>query len=176
MRWLGSVILVAGLCLAHSISLRAEDWSSCASDLDSLRRAARDASEAAERAESERDEYENNKRELEDCLNYPKMHDLMGDKCQSLRWDYDSARSSYRSALSTLDSELDTVRRRYQSVQSSCALTAPGSGASRSGASKGKSLCDLYRQYKGSLPIKTLMDMCRQNLSQEECKRCLEIP
>jgi len=105
----------------------AQDWSSCADDLDRLRRGARNASDAAEQAKYAAEQAEYAREELENCLMFPDVYDLLEDGCQSYRWDYESARSDYESAYSeyesarsNVESELDTVGRRIRNVNGSC--------------------------------------------------------
>ena len=171
MRWLIFVVL---FIIAPSIC-QAADWSSCADDLDRLRRAVRDASDAAEEAESARQEFESKKEELENCIHFPDIYDLMQDKCQSLRWDYESARSNYESALNNLEDELDTVARRIRSVEWSCEVQFTGPTYKKSDNSKISSNCALFRSYKGKIPIATLLESCKKVMSEKECKKCLGI-
>ena len=132
------------------------DWNGCADDLDGLRRAARDANEAATEVKSQADDYD-------DCRRFPDIHDLLHDGCQS-------DRSEYQSAISNLGSELDTVQRRVRSVASSCStnvvMTPPV-------PSSDNRMCDLYRSYKASLPIAALMKICKENMPEAECLTCL---
>lgn len=94
----------------------ASDWNSCADELDRLRRASRDATDAANEVKSKADE-------LENCKQYPDMYDDHGDGCSSKA-------SDYRSALGTLKSELDTVNRRIKSVSSYCGVNLSTLGES----------------------------------------------
>ena len=165
--------LVLILGVAYSM---ADDWSSCADDLDRLRRASRDASEAAERAESAKQEFEDKKEELQNCINYPDIYDLMQDQCQSLRWDYDSSKSDYESALYDLESELSTVESRIRSVEWSCGISfsRPSRGKTSSKA-KTQSDCSVFRSFIGKLPLNTIINYCKKYMSESECKKCLEI-
>ncbi|MBI4826586.1 MAG: hypothetical protein HY807_09240 [Nitrospirae bacterium] len=133
-----SIIFISILMLLTCTSsiIWAEDWGSCASELDSLRRAASYASDAAQSAESAKNEYEDKKEEVEDkkndlrsCLDFPDIYDLYGDRCESQRReyndavdDYNSAKSDYQSALSILESELSTVGSKIRWVESSCGV------------------------------------------------------
>jgi chromosome segregation ATPase len=110
----GRVLLI--LIFIYIPFAQASDWSSCADDLDRLRRAARDASDLAQQVELAKQEFESKKRELENCLNYPETYAFMRDRCQSLRWGYESALSRYKSELSNLESELNTIESRIRSV------------------------------------------------------------
>ncbi|MBU2227408.1 MAG: hypothetical protein KJ936_07035, partial [Proteobacteria bacterium] len=91
--------------LSPSLS-NSTDWYSCADDLDRLRRAARDAADVANDVKSKADDFEN-------CKRFPDIYDLIQDRCRGKAYDY-------QSALSNLESELNTVDRRIRSVSSSC--------------------------------------------------------
>jgi hypothetical protein len=165
-----TVILIFGfITFAH-----AADWSSCADELDRLRRAARDASDAAQQVESAKEELESNKDELENCINYPQMYDLMRDRCQSKRWDYDSALSNYKSQLSNLENELNTVESRIRSVQWSCDFQFAIASPTGTTKAPGEDPCSTYRNYKNRLPISTLVEICKKYMTEDECKKCLE--
>jgi hypothetical protein len=155
------ILLFSTLC-AWSVAYTA-DWDSCADDLDRLRRAARDATDAANEVKSNADDFEN-------CKRYPDMYDFFRDRCQSKAYDY-------KSAVSTLESELNTVDRRVRSVNSSCGIdissirSAPAA-RSRAPSSENR-MCDLYRSYKNKLPMKNLLEACTKSMSEAECKKCL---
>ena len=155
------ILLFATLC-AWSVAYTA-DWDSCADDLDRLRRVARDATDAANEVKSKADDFEN-------CRRYPDMYDLMRDRCQSKAYDY-------KSAVSTLESELDTVDRRVRFVNSSCGIDISSIGSAPAAKSRTPSsqnrMCNLYRSYKNKLPIKTLIETCTKSMSETECRKCL---
>lgn len=144
------VCLLASLMM-FSVSLVGVTWEDCASELDRLRRAARDASSAAEDAATAREEYvscQQNRDPNDDC---------------------DSQRSSYESAVSMAESELDTIARRIRSVVASCELPVPSAAT----GSESGSLCNLYQSYRGKVPLETLLESCRKRLPESECRRCL---
>jgi hypothetical protein len=111
-------------CVAVVVGLlstaEAQDWSSCSYDLDAIRWAARDASYEAEASDSAEQDFEQARDDLQSCLDFPDVYDLLEDGCQSQRWEYDSARSEYESALSNLEYELSTVARKIRGAESSC--------------------------------------------------------
>ena len=160
------------------------EWSSCASDLDDLRQAADDASDAAESAERARRDYEDKKEELEHCLRFPDVYDLLRDRCRSYRWDFESARDDYQSKLRHLQSELSDVDSKVGSVSISCrydvgSVRAPAISpkSPRSSSGTGQSIpnwCGVFRQYKGKLPRENILQVCRKNHSQDECVKCLD--
>lgn len=166
------IIILIFICVSF---VQAADWSSCAYDLDRLRRAARDASDAAEQVDSAKDEFESKKDELEDCLNFPDVYDLMVDGCQSMRWDYESALSNYKYEISNLKNELNTVENRIQSVQWSCGYEFSVRSVAGQSEVKGENICNLYRSYVSRLPMITLLEICKKSMTEEECKKCLEI-
>ena len=168
-------IFLVFLILIYIPFAQATDWDSCADDLDDLRRAADVASDAAKEVQSAKEELESKKDELENCINYPKIYDLMRDRCQSVRWDYESALSDYKSKLSYLESELDTVQSRIRSVQLSCNYQfSIGFGQPRPGI-QSRDRCETFRKYKGVLPMETLLELCKKYMTGDECKKCLEI-
>jgi len=168
-------ILVVILTCSYIPFAYAADWGSCAGELDRLRRAARDASDAAQQVESAKQELESEKDELENCINYPDIYDLMDDRCQSQQWDYDSARDNYKSQISNLESELNTVESRIRSVQWSCdfqfSITPPTGGLKV----PEKDSCNIYRYFKNKIPIPTLLETCKKSMTEDECKKCLDI-
>jgi chromosome segregation ATPase len=96
--------IVSAAPIAHAPTL---DLGDCHDELDRLRRAASDASVAAEEGHSKREEFE-------DCKRDRDTYDLMGDGCRSRL-------SDYQSALSDLESKMDDLDSRLRSVQTSCA-------------------------------------------------------
>lgn len=76
------------------------DWSSCASSLTKLHRAARDASGYAEGLENSKREAEEEKKKLDNCRRYPEMYDLYSDGCETARRRATNAQNSYKSELS----------------------------------------------------------------------------
>jgi len=184
-------IMLVILILVHIPFAQATDWSSCADELDRLRRAAADASEAAEHVQEYKEELESKKRELEDCLSYPDSYDVMHDRCQSIRWDYESALSDYKSSLSDLESELNTLESRLRSVQWSCDFQfilamppkipkvqekkLPRVLEKEPPKVQKKDPCSLYQKYKSSIPKATLLELCKKSMSEDECKKCLDI-
>ena len=168
MRRLGEGIAV----LLVATGVLAADWSSCHDDLDTLRRRASDASDAAEQVAQAADELDTKRREWEDCRTFPGVYDLLGDGCQSQRLDYESARDEYESAKSTLESNLDDVDSAQRSVSVSCDY-AFGS-AMGPGRRPVDSLCRLLQRYKGRVPSASLMETCKKSRSEQDCKKCLE--
>ena len=173
------VIFISLVCLfqiSSAVFGLADDWSSCADDLDRLRHASRDASEAAERAESAKQEFEDKREDLQNCINYPDIYDLMQDQCQSLRWDYESAKNDYESALYDLQSELSTVESRIRSVEWSCGVSfSRTTGGTAQSKPKRRGDCSVFRSLIGKFPINTILDYCKKYMSENECKKCLEM-
>jgi hypothetical protein len=105
--------------------------------------------------------------ELENCRNFPDSFDLMRDRCRSLISDFESD-------VSNLRSELDNTDRRVRNVNNSCDVNI-GSlrGTAPTGRATGNKMCDVYRSYKGKLPVETLVQACAKSMSGDECKKCL---
>ncbi len=154
-------VLLIGLAQWLPSASSAADWSSCADDLDRLRRASSDAADIANDVESKADEFQN-------CKSFPEIYDLLKDGCS-----YKA--HSYRSAKSSLDLELDTVNRRARSVSSSCsvAISAIDIPATSLEPSKDYLWCDIYRPYKGKLPTEKLIKLCTEYKSEPDCRKCL---
>ena len=142
------------LMLFHGQVLAA-DWDNCSYELDRLRRAAANASDAATTAGSKEDD-------LEDCRNFPDIYDFFRDGCRTRVNDY-------RSALSTLNGELSALDSRIRSVASSC-----GGSTVPQRPSSGNRFCDLYRSYAGTLPRETILKVCTQDMPEADCRTCLE--
>lgn len=155
----------------------AQDWGSCASDLDDLRRTAEDASSEAEDAGSKKEEADQAEDDLRQCLQFPEIYDLLRDRCSGKRSDYEVARSSYRSQLSALQSSLDDVDSKVRSVSSSCGYNIsrmPSTAPSVPQGVRSPAQCAVYLRYKGRLSVQSLMQLCRKQMSAEECKKCLD--
>lgn len=138
----------------------AEDWSSCSSDLDRMRRAARDIKDLAEQLSSLASELDS----LADRANYCRRGDA-SSHCDGISHDLRSRQSDFRLQLLQLSSELNTLVTRFKHVKSACGIP-----------SSGNSLCDVYRSYKGRLPSADLQRLCKENMTEEQCKQCLETP
>ena len=155
-------LLVFTVGLLPSLAISA-DWDSCVDDLDRLRRATRDAIDAANAVKS-------TAHELENCKQYPDIFDLMRDRCQSKTIEY-------RVALNALKNMMTSVEKRIRSVSSSCGVglsSVGGSPYARPGSpSAGDPKCDLYRSYRNKLPLEKLMNVCTQSISETECRKCL---
>jgi hypothetical protein len=161
MKWIALLVFVF-VGFLPSLAFSA-DWDSCADDLDRLRRAARDATDVANDVKSKADDFEN-------CKRYPDTYDLMQDRCRSKAYDY-------QSALSNLESELNTVDRRVRSVSSSCGIDLSSIGTPSyqkpRTPSSGNRICDIYRSYMNKVPLETLIKTCTQSMSEAECRKCL---
>ena len=176
--------MIATLLYISIQNAHSAEWSTCASDLDDLRRAADDANDAVEIAERVRREYEDKKDELENCLQFPDVYDLLRDRCQSYRWEFQSARDDYQSRLRSLESELSDVDSKVRSVSDSCRYdvgsVAVPSTRQRSPATRGSTgqsipaWCRVFRQYKGRLPRENLLAVCTKSHSHNECVSCID--
>lgn len=141
----------------------AADLSSCADDLDRLRKASRDASDQASTARSKQSD-------LEDCRNDRDGAEYKNDRCRDKASDFESAMSSLRS-------EMDTVDGRIRSARTSCGYNLTSIDGTATTLPRpegtGDSQCDLYRGYRGKLPFDALIKTCSQYMSEGDCKRCL---
>ena len=160
-----SVLMVAQLTATQSISA---DWDGCHDELDNTRKAAADASDAAEEAHSKLTDFE-------DCKQDPDTYDLMHDNCRSLLADYESATSDAENALDDLDTRL-------RSVQDTCGFEFTLNKLSASEAaqkrldSANRRLCTSYKRFIPTLSAANVLAMCKQSQSEEWCKACLGLP
>ena len=152
--------------------LLASDWRSCQDDLDTLRRRASGASDAAEQVDQAAEELDTKRQEWQDCRAFPEIHDLLRNGCQSQRWDYESAQNEYESTKSSLESELDSVDSALRSASGSCDYSFSAGAASP--RTRVDPVCRLLQRYKGRIPPAALLDMCKKSRSEEDCKRCLQ--
>jgi len=155
----------------------AQDWSSCASDLDDLRRRADDASTAAQNAEQMKRDFESAEEEFRQCRQFPQIYDFLRDGCQAKRYELDSANSSYRSSLNSLRSELDDVDSKVRSAASSCGFDLArllGPPPSVPAGVHNPNQCAIYLRYKGRIPEQSLLGICAKQMSTDECRKCLE--
>jgi hypothetical protein len=170
-------LLVALLNLGLAVPAASQEWSSCSSDLDSLRRRASDASSNAEDADSAQRKFKSAEDELRQCVQMPQVFDLLRDGCRMKRSDYESARSDYRSKLEDLKSGLDDVDSKIRSAGSSCGFDfSRVVGPPRvvpQGVQK-PDVCAVYLRYKERLPAQSLIDMCSKQMPADQCRKCLE--
>jgi hypothetical protein len=163
-----------GACLLLSVILLGADWSSCQSDLDTLRRRASDASDKASEVEDADSTMQNKRREVEQCRSYPRIYDIYRDGCRSQADEYRSARSNFESEKSDLESALDDVDSSLRSVSSSCEFSFSSSGRS-GGGQEGDSLCRLLQRMKGRVAPEKLMETCtKAGKSLEQCRACVQ--
>lgn len=171
------VVALALLFVAATAS--AQDWSSCASDLDDLRRRADDASSAAQDTDSKQRRFKIAEDELRQCLQFPQIYDFLRDGCQSKRSEYDSARSSYRSQLSSLQSAIEDVDYKIRSSNSSCGVEltrVQGPAPAMPAGVQRPEQCAVYLRYKGRLPYSSLLETCTKNMPADQCRKCLGEP
>jgi len=162
----GLVVAVGILASARAARAPVLELDSCHGDLDRLRRAASDASDAAEDADSKREDFEH-------CRRDPDTYDLTGNGCLSRR-------SDYQSALSDLESKMDDLDSRLQSVQSSCeyefSINRMSSleAAQRHQLAAQRRLCVSYQGFLTlGLPPNSVLQLCEKNMDVQWCKACL---
>ena len=171
-----SILWKAAALLLLSANSYAQDWSSCASELDSLRRRASDASSVAQDMEYKHGRLKSAENDLRQCLSAPQVFDLLRDGCRSKRSDYESAKSAYASQLDSLKSRLDDVDSKIRNVSGSCGIDLSrtlGPPPTVPAGVKSPEQCAVYLRYKGRLPAQALLDTCSKQMSLEECRKCL---
>jgi chromosome segregation ATPase len=187
------LLLLAVVMMSFADAAKAIDWSSCQNDLDRLRRAARDAADAAEQAasayddlESARSDAESQASDLQSAINSLRYCQSNRRECSSERWRFESARSNYESARSrfesarsnyeyaksSADSEMDGVSLRVRSSEYSCD-TSLGAVVGEKAAAIDP-VCRTIQRYKGRVSAAELVDFCKRSNSEADCRRCLE--
>lgn len=171
------LLIIAITAILLHVTAIAQDWSSCASDLDDLRRRADDASTSAQDADQKQRRFKYAEDELRQCRQFPQVYDLLRDGCQTKRYELDSTSSSYRSSLNSLRSSLDDVDSKVRSAASSCGFDLArllGPPPTVPAGVRNPNQCSIYLQYKGRLPKQSLLDTCAKQMSVDECRKCLE--
>lgn len=141
-----------------STPVNAVDFFDCQNELSRLRRDASNAESAASSAESAKQDYES---------------------CSQNRsaYSYDDCgykKSTYSSAINSLISELDSINTRIRRIQNSCEYDmARVNSSSRHIAPQKVSRCEPYIAYRNKLPYDSLMKVCKQNMPEAECNKCL---
>jgi hypothetical protein len=142
------------------------DLDSCQDDLDRVRRAASDGSDAAEDAKRKHDEFES-------CTGDTQFHDRMGDGCRHRK-------SDYQAALVELESEMDTLDGRLRSVQDDCGydftfnrMSALEASQHRLESSR-RRLCTSLKQLVAlGVSPNNVFQNCKTNMDEQFCKACL---
>lgn len=164
------------LCFSLTASASAQDWSSCESDLDGLRRRAGDASSQASSANDYFGRVKSAQEELQQCRRFPEMYDFFKDGCAGKRNEYSAALSAYRTQLGNLQSSLEDVDSKIRATNSSCTselVATLGPPPSVPDAVKNKQMCSVFLRYKRSLPVSALVGMCTKQMPESECLVCL---
>jgi hypothetical protein len=160
------ISVVLGIVTASPAHAPSPELDSCHDDLDQVRKAASDASEAAEEAKSKFEEFD-------DCKRDPDVYDLLHDGCRSHRDDYESAQSD-------LESKMDDLDGRLRSVQDSCGYDFTINRMSALEASQHRlevsqrRFCGSIRKFVtlGVSPNQALQ-ICKANGDEQFCKACL---
>lgn len=144
------------------------DLESCQDDLDRLRRAASDGSEAAENAKRKGQEFDS-------CKADPGSYDLLGDGCRSRR-------SEYQAALVELESEMETLDGRLRSVQDSCGydftinrMSALEASQHRLESSRRRLCASLKQLVALGMSSSNALQTCKTNMDEQWCKVCLGV-
>lgn len=162
------VQMSAVLVLLWFSSAASEPWDyRCKSALDDVESAA----DAQRAQQSIQDSYERYKRTLDeynDCRTYPEVYDLYRDRCQSQRWEVDSAKSSAESDLSTFNSRMRGLADAFEDAASTC-----GGGEARGVAPSGT--CRLIKAMKGRSTEEQVLAFCKRvGVTEPECRRCMQ--
>lgn len=167
----------------------AADWGDCARGLNRLEKEAREASLAAEAAAGQeervaaaRRRLEAAREEYEDCGRPPILNDLMDEYCENRRRDYEYAKAdhgntviNYEKAVASMRAEISDVYRSIRSVEWSCGVELNPAAGRRHPDIRNNYYCRQMLYYRDTLDPVTLLETCRQYMSLEECRECLDI-
>ena len=157
----GALVILTAARAAHAPPL---ELNGCHDDLDRLRRTASEASDAAEDAQSKREEFE-------DC----RQDSEFNEGCLSKRTDYESA-------LSDLEGKMDDLDGGLQSVQASCEyeftinrMSAVEASHRRLEAAKRRLCASLQRIVRLGMTRYNALQMCKSNTDEQWCRVCLDL-
>src|SRR5439155_23262683 len=165
------LLLVASavLELLFLSSAASEPWDySCKSALDDVESAADDAQRAQRSVQDSYERYKRTLSEYNDCRMYPEAYDPYRDRCQSQRWEGDSAKSSAESDLSTFNSRLRSLADAFEDAASTCGgKQARGVAPSRT--------CRLIKAMEGRSTEEQVLAFCKRvGVMEPECRRCMQ--
>ena len=171
---MGNIAIVV-LGLMCSLTLAAQDWDSCASELDDLRSRARDGEDQAREVADAKDEVDSKREELQSCLSFPDIFDWLQDGCQSHRSDLDTALDDLESEISNLHYELGRVSRTINSIESYCGLeiVRRTSITERRQPKTVNPLCPTLRRLGARLTRQQLRELCFRYMTKSDCRACL---
>jgi hypothetical protein len=114
------VYFLLSCLLATSSS--SQNLSQCSWDLNQLSQTASQTGSLVNAASSAQDRYKRDFDELEMCIKFPDIYDLLNDGCQSKRNKALSSQRNFEHALSSLDLSFSSLNRSLRSVSQSCDL------------------------------------------------------
>jgi uncharacterized protein (DUF885 family) len=161
---------VPALLVLSVSSAASEPWDyRCKSALSDVESAAEDAQRAQREVE---DSYERYKQTLDDynnCRSYPQIYDLMRDRCQSQRWDVESAKSSAESDLDTFNSRMRSLADAFENATGSC-----GGSVARGGRAPSRT-CAMIKAMRSRSTEEQVLAFCKNvGVTESECRRCMQ--
>ncbi|SVE28382.1 uncharacterized protein METZ01_LOCUS481236, partial [marine metagenome] len=119
------VISLAFVFIFHPQSVYSQSWYSCERNLKKIKREAKDGENYIQEIQNRQQQLESAQSDLDDCKSqglYGDMglHDLYGDNCQTLYYEYQSAKSEYDSAVSNVQHSINSLKIYMSSVETSC--------------------------------------------------------
>ena len=114
------IVVVLLLSICDSWSTYAADWTNCDIELGRLSRHARDAELSASNLAQLESALTMEKDNLQQCLNYPEMYDLLEDGCSNKRSSVNLKVAEYNNALQTLDLDIQPMLARLKSILLYC--------------------------------------------------------
>lgn len=149
------------------------DWDSCHDELEHARKAAAEASDAAEDVHSKF-------RDLDQCREDPDTYDLLHDDCRSRRSSYESAADDARSKLDDLDTRLHSVQTEC-GYQFTLSLSAEEVAKRHLDSSQhrldsaNQRLCESYRNFTPTIGLRNVLQICRRDKPDDWCTACLGV-
>ena len=110
------------LSCVFATSSSSQNLSQCSWDLNQLSQTASQTGSLANAASSAQDRYKRDLDELEKCMKFPDIYDLLNDACQSKRNKALSSQRNLERALRSLDLSFSSLNGSLLSVSQSCDL------------------------------------------------------
>ena len=119
------VISLAFVFIFHPQSVYSQSWYSCERNLKNIKREAKDGENYIQEIQNRQQQLESAQSDLDDCkfqglYGDMGLHDLYGDNCQTLYYEYQSAKSEYDSAVSNVQHSINSLKIYMSSVEISC--------------------------------------------------------
>lgn len=146
--------LFASLCFGFS---SAADWGVCAGDLDRVSRMGRDVRDIADHLASMTSELSDSERDVSD-----ECERSGSSECREAKRRFSELNREFHRHLGELSDLTVEADRRVRRVTSGCASNT-----------RSESPCDVFRSYLGELSRAQIIQVCKQQLPESDCRKCL---